>query len=741
MPKVESYLEEGKSYSALSINDLLEARDAYHVFLTRKKNVIGTAVGKYRFRKKNVSVSEAKSLENTEVRSYSWPCILVFVDEWIASHSFGQEKGETLDNYLPRRLYLKDGREIPVCVLKVEWQRKPSEPIASMRFPGSLIGGGYPICTRVQGEERWATMGCLVSDGRLTYALTNSHVIGKGGESVFTYKNAKEVELGIASEKRLLKQSFTEVYENLPGTHTMVNLDIGLIELDNLHNVTSQIYGVGEVRGILDVNHDTLSLKLVGCPVIGYGSASGIMQGEIIALFYRYTCLGGYDYVADYLVGPRAAGKSQQSHFAPTNGDSGTLLVVDSTGSEEDRKAIGILWGGQKSVTGDHVQPYALVTNLGTICRQLDIELKCTWNTGHDRYFGAYAHVVLPSLCASVVNDHFLRQLMTNNIDRISMPLDETEPKQAQGLSKAAFVPLADVPDLVWKMRGGKYLRGKEGSNHFADMDQIDPTTKKTLLQICSDPKNIEPEVWAQYYRNVKAEDHGALPFRIAQIFDAMKGFAHNGQKAEYVAAAGILTHYVFDACMPLHISYMHHGDPNGKMKTIVEQGKEKEVPLAYDVHAEFDNDMVEYFVADVRKRLPKLVIEAAKKNKPTSLVELQTTKDAAVAAVKLMMDTFALAPAQAIVKDYEKLVDVPKRARCEALWQQYGDGMLHAMAEGVVLASRLWEAAWVNGNGVNKISENSAVPEDELRALYQTKTGFLDSLNLDEITKNISWP
>jgi len=30
------------------------------------------------------------------------------------------------------------------------------------------------------------------------------------------------------------------------------------------------------------------------------------MLGEIAALFYRYKTAGGYDYLADYLVGPRS---------------------------------------------------------------------------------------------------------------------------------------------------------------------------------------------------------------------------------------------------------------------------------------------------------------------------------------------------------------------------------------------------------------------------------------------------
>ncbi len=89
----DSYLETGEAYWTLSIRDLLEARDAYHVFLMRKRNVVGTAIGKVRFRKDGVSPSAPKTLQNSEIRAYSWPCVLVFVSEWIPPGAFGKEGG------------------------------------------------------------------------------------------------------------------------------------------------------------------------------------------------------------------------------------------------------------------------------------------------------------------------------------------------------------------------------------------------------------------------------------------------------------------------------------------------------------------------------------------------------------------------------------------------------------------------------------------------------------------------
>src|SRR3954447_10816936 len=41
-----------------------------------------------------------------------------------------------------------------------------------------------------------------------------------------------------------------------------------------------------------------------------------------------------------------------------------------------------------------------------------------------------------------------------------------------------------------------------------------------------------------------------------------MVRFVKAGKVPEYICAAGVLTHYIGDACQPLHISYLHDGDP-----------------------------------------------------------------------------------------------------------------------------------------------------------------------------------
>src|SRR6478672_7728172 len=89
-------------FSQLSLKDLIEARDLFHVHLMNRRNVIATALGRYRIRKtdpfpgaKNFeeNLAErrknrgARTLLNSEVRHYSWPCILAFVERWEDKYS------------------------------------------------------------------------------------------------------------------------------------------------------------------------------------------------------------------------------------------------------------------------------------------------------------------------------------------------------------------------------------------------------------------------------------------------------------------------------------------------------------------------------------------------------------------------------------------------------------------------------------------------------------------------------
>ena len=58
-----------------------------------------------------------------------------------------------------------------------------------------------------------------------------------------------------------------------------------------------------------------------------------------------------------------------------------------------------------------------------------------------------------------------------------------------------------------------------------------------------------------------------------------------------------MLTHYIGDACQPLHISYLHDGDPERAFTYTFTKGKKagqtEERPLGQGVHSAYEDEMV----------------------------------------------------------------------------------------------------------------------------------------------------
>jgi len=80
---VSNIFQTSSNFPSLSLKDLVEARDLFHYHLMNKKNVVATAVGLYRIRKKPDVESQRerprRTLFNSSIRKESWPCVYVFV--------------------------------------------------------------------------------------------------------------------------------------------------------------------------------------------------------------------------------------------------------------------------------------------------------------------------------------------------------------------------------------------------------------------------------------------------------------------------------------------------------------------------------------------------------------------------------------------------------------------------------------------------------------------------------------
>ena len=219
---------------------------------------------------------------------------------------------------------------MPVCVIEAPKEERTTKQAAEIVYPVNNIGGGWPVIAETQGRSYAATIACLVSDGHTVYALTNRHVAGGEGEIAYSRLGGKQERIGTSSGKQLTRMPFSKLYPGWAGRDTYVNLDVGLIEIDNLDQWTSEIRNVGVMGKMVDLSSDNLSLALIGLHVRGTGAASGEMQGEIAALFYRYKTNGGFEYVADLLIGPRPATNQRPSPpFETLPGDSGTMWLLE----------------------------------------------------------------------------------------------------------------------------------------------------------------------------------------------------------------------------------------------------------------------------------------------------------------------------------------------------------------------------------------------------------------------------
>lgn len=728
-----------KDFATLSLVDLLEAREMFHVHLMYKKNVVGTAVGRYLIRRTDplptheelrTGVRSArlasrgpKRLEDCEVRPYSWPCVLVFVKHWLEEDQFDGRQYDRSD-FVPPAIYLPDGRKVPLCVVEARPQETVEVTPAQMAFPSKFLGGGYPVITRVQKELHIASVGCMVTDGHKAYALTNRHVAGESGETIDALVDGKQVPIGKSSTKQLTRLPFQDVYPGWPGREVFLNMDIGLVEVFDKTRWTAQVYGLGELGELVDLSGRNLSLRLIGSPVRAYGCASRQMIGQIHALFYRYRSVGGFEYVSDFLIGPRA-----NTSFSTRPGDSGTLWVLEEAppdGAEPEARArepkkpalrpIAVQWGGQVFGAGEQSQPYALATCLSTVCEKLNIDVVCDWNTGQPEYWGAVGHYSIAEKAIEALPAGSLKDLMSANLTNITYAPEKIDIQTMKGLSKRPFVPLADVPDYVWKM-GPR--RNRERPNHFADMDRKD-SNQQTLLEICQQtPKNVAVDVWLKYYQDVGDSGKGLLPFRVWQFFAAMVQFAQEGKTNEFVCAAGIVSHYVGDACQPLHISHLHDGDPdhphNGQ-------------PLGSGVHSAYEDLMVNAFTEEILQNVDGNAAGVS------PFKAMNDGHDAAVRTVELMQRTFDAIQPGAIVQAYATVASESNRDVADALWKQFGEDTIKVMSTGSKLLAFLWQEAWRVGNGDKNIAKQTGtINPDDLVALYESPD-FMTSYTLSQI-------
>ncbi|PYM94769.1 MAG: S1/P1 Nuclease [Candidatus Rokuibacteriota bacterium] len=756
----QDLLEATQNVFALSVKDLLEARDLYHNHLLHKQNVVGTAIGLYfrrrrdrksylkmsprdRARDEQLSKGE-RTFQNSSVKDSSWPCVLVFVSQWIRRSDFGTGKKLNPRHIIPPALYLPDGRVVPVCVMKVSPSIARPAPLARLSWPTSMMGGGFPLVCEVQGQERVASVGCLVTDGHNTYALSNRHVTGPAGVPVFTELRGTRVEIGRSSEKQLTRLPFSEAYPQYPGSRTFLNVDVGLIDVNDVNDWTSQVYGLGPIGELADLSEQNISLRLIDEDVVAYGAASGKLRGKIKALFYRYKSVGGYDYVADFLIAPDPTSTRQT-----LSGDSGTVWHVPATETSPPRP-LAIEWGAQTLLSGVGEQPlsFALATSLSTVCRRLDVELVREHNTGAAPFWGVTGHYSIATFAIDAARIAKVKKLMSLNRARISFDASNIDPEiladqMREAKKNGSFVPLADVPDVIWKqfknsVDGGRDpvpRKGPEHPTHFADIDQPRADGKTLRALSLANPANVSVAFWRAFYTSLGHTDsrsRGLLPFRVWQFFDAMVAAVKAKQLNRFVCAAGILSHYVGDACQPLHGSMFADGFQD-QAQTVPMTHRDgtpgtKQVWPGMGIHSAYESAMIDRKAVSLLAGLQTRVTQLA------ALPRVANGHEAAVAIVGLMERSAVRLPPSVLINEYIGLGGGKSAAALDGLWTKFGPATIETMADGANVLAMLWDSAWAAGNGSAIVQSSlKIITKPALKALY-TKADFVESLDLDAI-------
>jgi hypothetical protein len=725
-------------FHSLGIRDLLDARDQFHVHLAHKPNVFSTAIGLYLVRDSDPDAREAdaaqvgdrnpksepRTLLNSKVKSWSWPCILVFVKHWQTLDDLAEHP----EDVVPPFVYMPDGRIVPVCVVLAESAHLPTRPLDPSHLAADSLGVGSPIYVDAQGMRRMGTIACMVSDGSDFYAMTNTHLAGTVGRPVRALLRGVPVMVGSTlGAPNLTERTFSEMYPSLPGRDAVVNIDAAIFRLDdaNIWDEEALTQSIGDVA---DFSASTASLAWIGQPVAGHGAASGEMRGEIKALFYRYKSIGGRDYVADFVIGARS---DDAGPLVTQPGDSGSLWCLDGVVKPGTRSPFGLEWGGQRISSGPaagQFMQFSLATSMAVILRELNLDLLSGPTAERLQYWGPVGHFKIGQQACFLVGNQALEKFFTSNVNNLSFSSDQ-QLELATHLQAKEFVPLSDVPDVVWKTNINRVkpevTRAMENWNHYADIDLPGGDGQTLIAGYEADENTLNHSNWLSFYQDapvpsestLKSNNQGALPFRVWQIFAQIVEFAKKGDGASFLTAAGCLAHYVGDACQPLHSS-QHSDGLNG---------------ASTGVHSTYEDNMVNAHADDIANGIGDAI-----KNLSFTPRAIKSPRDAAKATMDLMIFAQQTLPPETICQTYNDArpgggKNASKNpAVLDALWEKCGEQTIEVIAAGAITLGAIWAAAWKLSGASDDSAWLTTVFDgtNDLMPIYEDKE-FLQSLHL----------
>jgi hypothetical protein len=250
-----------------------------------------------------------------------------------------------------------------------------------------------------------------------------------------------------------------------------------------------------------------------------------------------------------------------------------------------------------------------------------------------------------------------------------------------------------------------------------ADMDLPDGTGN-TLHHLTPTAASLDPATWIAFYNSIgwtAPSKRGLLPFRVWQIYKNMVDFVQAKDVTSFVAAAGILGHYIGDASQPLHGSMFDDGDPFRKpdgtpSATFLGHGE----AFGKGVHSAYESSMLDKNRVAFQTKLTAAIPVAH------GMATINGGQAAGFATIELMRRTRGRIKPFDIVTLYTHLVTSGHVNQAPAkLWEAFGDETVNCIVDSCRTLAMLWESAWIEGNG-------SAIPASSLVAVSHTALASL---------------
>src|SRR5262249_19734442 len=157
--------------------------------------------------------------------------------------------------------------------------------------------------------------------------------------------------------------------------------------------------------------------------------------------------------------------------------------------------------------------------------------------------------------------------------------------------------------------------------------------------------------------------------------------------------AAGLVSHYVGDACQPLHGSQFSDGFEDQPTKVAVHHRDGTTTMEASHVgagvHSTYETAMIDRFSTDIVAGIPKQLGSG-----PT-LPVANPEKAAATAPVKLRDRSATAIPPTKLVDAYVDAGGKETVAVQKALFKKFGPDTIKVMADGARVLAKIWQGAW----------------------------------------------